>query len=370
MRRSATPWLPGLPTWARPTTWGIRTKVVALALACVAVTGTAMGVVSAWQSGRFADTTEADVATLVDEGISRTASGVSAVVETQGQSTAAKVDDDLAVAQYVMARSGSMSVGAAGPSSVTWRAKNQFSGKETELRLPPASIGERWLGQNADVDRPTIVVDQIKDLVGGTATIFQRTGPAGDMLRVATNVVAASGDRAIGTYIPAVMPDGKPNAVLSAVLEGETYRGNAFVVDTWYVSAYTPISDRARHMIGMLYVGQKQENLPALRESITGTKVGENGYVQVFGGTADRAGTVLIGREGAQEGENLLEAPDAEGTRYVQQIVEAAVGLDADGQATVHFVDPDLGPSTARVTYYQPWDWVIATVARDEIGRG
>ena len=43
---------------------------------------------------------------------------------------------------------------------------------------------------------------------GATVTIFQKT-PSGDFLRVATNVQAASGSRAIGTYIPVTNPDGR-----------------------------------------------------------------------------------------------------------------------------------------------------------------
>src|SRR3712207_7957094 len=93
------------------------------------------------------------------------------------------------------------------------------------------------------------------------------------MLRVATNVVGTTGKRAIGTYIPATNPDGAPNPVLAAVLAGQTYRGNAFVVDSWYVSAYAPLFDGAGQVIGMVYVGQKQQNLPALREDRKSTRL-------------------------------------------------------------------------------------------------
>ena len=70
--------------WASPAHWGIGTKVVALAVTSVAVTGIGMGGVSAWQSGRFADDAQTDVAALVEEDISRTATGVYDVVSTQG----------------------------------------------------------------------------------------------------------------------------------------------------------------------------------------------------------------------------------------------------------------------------------------------
>ena len=342
---------------------GIRTKVVALAVASVAVTGGAMAGVSAWQSARFADTTRDSVTDLVEDSVARTAAGVHDVVATQGQSTAAVVDSQLAVALDVLARSGGLAVGGPG-GPVHWDAKNQLSGTVTPIDLPRVTVGGAWLGQNADPAVPTAVVDQIKALVGGTATIFQRT-PSGDMLRVATNVTGATGSRAIGTYIPATNPDGTPNPVVSAVTAGQTYRGNAFVVDSWYVAAYTPLLDRAGQLVGMLYVGEKQQSIPALRESLEATRVGEHGHVEVWGGTGDRAGTVLVSPGGVRDGEALIDATDADGRPYVQEIVEAAVALEDGAQATVHFTDPEAGASTATVTYYAPWDWVLVTVARD-----
>ena len=342
--------------------WDIRTKVVALATACVAATGVTVGGVSAWQSSAFADDARTDVEDLVAADLTRTASGVYDVVATQGASTAAKVDSDLAVAQHVLAQAGGFRFDR---DTVTWEAKNQLSGEVTPVVLPRATVGSTWLGQNTDPARPTPVVDQVQTLVGGTATIFQRTGPAGDMLRVATNVVGTTGKRAIGTYIPATNPDGAPNPVLSAVLAGQTYRGNAFVVDSWYVSAYAPLFDGAGQVTGMIYVGQKQQNLPALRESLEQTTVGENGRVEVFGGTGDLRGQVLVSQGGVRDGESLIDATDAEGTRWVEQVVDAAVELQPGEQATVRYVDAQTGPHTVRATYYQPWNWVIATISRD-----
>ena len=112
----------------------------------------------------------------------------------------------------------------------------------------------------------------------------------------------------------------------------------------------------------MLYVGVKQQNLPALRESLEATDVGDTGHIEVYGGTGAMAGTVVISPEGARDGENMLEATDADGATYVQQMVGDGA---AAGRAHVRYVDPEAGPTTVRLTYYAPWDWVIATVARD-----
>ncbi|WP_346623011.1 methyl-accepting chemotaxis protein [Blastococcus montanus] len=353
-----------LPARATPSSWGIRAKVVALAVTSVAVTGVAMGGVSAWQSSGFADDAARDMDALVAEDISRAARGAYDVVSTQGASTAAKVDSDLATAQYVLEQSGGFSIDDSGSRPVAWDAKNQLTGEVTPLQLPRVLVGGEWLGKNSDAAVPTPVVDTIKSMVGATVTIFQKT-PAGDYLRVATNVQAASGARAIGTYIPATNPDGKPNPVASVVGSGQTYRGNAFVVDSWLVSAYAPLFGSGGEVTGVLYVGVKQENLPALREGLQATTIGEHGHIEVYGGTGERAGTVLISPDGIRDGEQLLTAADADGAPYVQQIVDAAVQLQDGEQATVRYVDPEAGPTTVRVSYYAPWDWVIATVARD-----
>ncbi len=339
--------------------------MVALAVASVAVTGAAMLGVSAWQSGQFADDAKADVQDLVDHSVEQTADGVYDIVSTQGESTAAKVDSDLQVANYVLEQSGGLSLGSATRNTVTWDAKNQVTSEVTPVALPRVQVGGEWLGQNSDVATPTPVIDQIQSLVGGTATIFQRMNDAGDMLRVATNVVSATGSRAIGTYIPALGANGTPSPVIAAVLAGQTYRGTAFVVDSWYVTAYQPLLDEAGQVIGVLYVGVKQENMPTLRESVQNTAVGENGAVQVLGATGDRAGQVLISPDGATDGENLLETTDADGKAYVQEIVTAALELGDGEQATVQYQDAASGSHTVQVAYYAPWDWVIAVDAQD-----
>jgi methyl-accepting chemotaxis protein len=344
---------------------GIRTKVVALAVASIAVTGTAMVGVSAWQSGRFADDARADVQELVDHSIEQTADGVYDVVATQGESTAATVDADLQVANYVLQQSGGLTLGSPTRNTVPWDAKNQVTSEVTPVALPRVMVGDQWLGQNADVAQPTPVVDQVQALVGGTATVFQRMNGAGDMLRVATNVVSATGSRAIGTYIPAVGANSTPNAVIAAVLAGQTYRGTAFVVDSWYVTAYQPLFAPDGQVIGMLYVGVKQENLPALRESLQTTTAGEHGTVWALGGTGDRAGTVLIGKDESTEGSKLLDAKDADGKAYIAEVVAAGVALADGAQATVRYRDAATGTHTVQVAYYEPWDWVIVVDAQD-----
>ena len=94
-------------------------------------------------------------------------------------------------------------------------------------------------------------MDDIRAMSGASVTVFQRMNAGGDLLCVATNVPNAEGNRAIGTYIPAVA-DGKPNAVAASIRAGTPYRGIAKVVDTWYISAYDPIRDSRGRVMGAL----------------------------------------------------------------------------------------------------------------------
>lgn len=90
----------------------------------------------------------------------------------------------------------------------------------------------------------------------GTATIFQ-----GD-LRISTNVRNEDGSRAISTLVSDEVAD----AVLT---RGERWVGDAFVVNAWYITAYTPIRNIDNNIIGMLYVGiLKQPFTDVLRNTL------------------------------------------------------------------------------------------------------
>ena len=218
------------------------------------------------------------------------------------------------------------------------------------------------------------MVDEVTRLVGETATIFQRMNEKGDMLRVATTVKNAEGKRAIGTYIPAVNPDGTPNPVIAAILKGKTYHGRAFVVNAWYLTAYEPIKDGAGNVVGMLYVGVKQKAVESrVRQAILQTKVGKTGYVYVLGGKGDIRGHYIISQRGERDGEDIWETKDGDGRYFIQAIVHKAMALKPGELATERYPwknpeDPAPRWKIARLAYYEPWDWVIGTsVYEDEL---
>lgn len=278
------------------------------------------------------------------------------------------IDADLRVAEDLLARSGEIRFS---DEQVHWEAVNQYTGEVTDIFLPAMLVGERWLDQNRDIDEHAPIVDEIRALVGGTATVFQRMNEAGDMLRVVTNVQQSDGSRAIGTFIPARNPDGEPNPVIAALLRGETFHGRAYVVNDWYVTAYRPILDATgKQVIGALNVGVKQENLESLRQGIMDMVVGKTGYVYVLGGKGEERGRYVISHHGQRDGENIWDSRDTDDRLFIQAIVKQALALpmpQRDGEIPVAFERypwKNPGESEPRyksvaIAYFAPWDWVI-----------
>ncbi|MBM3696807.1 MAG: HAMP domain-containing protein, partial [Actinobacteria bacterium] len=116
------------------------------------------------------------------------------------------------------------------------------------------------------LNRRVEIVDKIKDTVFegakyrgrdvGTATLFL------DDVRIATNVLDASGARAIGTRVSA-------EVYQQVVVEGKPWLDRAFVVRDWYLTAYAPLRDFAGKVVGMLYVGTLERPYTDLRRSST-----------------------------------------------------------------------------------------------------
>ncbi|PIE72606.1 MAG: hypothetical protein CSA20_07120 [Deltaproteobacteria bacterium] len=245
--------------------------------------------------------------------------------------------------------------------TVEWTAVNQFTNVAVQVSLPEMWLGQNWLGQTRSASIPVPVVDEIQHIEEVTATIFQRMNDAGDLLRVATNVMKKDGSRAVGTYLPYQNPDGKPNEVVSAVLRGETFVGRAFVVNKWYETIYEPIYSSDREIIGALYVGVPAELNPELRRSIIETKIGETGYVTIF----DKDGRYIISQGGKRDGEDVSQTKDKTGFYFVQDALDKASQLSKDEFGTQVYLwqnpgDPEPRRKISRYKYFAPWQIMIS----------
>jgi two-component system NtrC family sensor kinase len=154
----------------------------------------------------------------------------------------------------------------------TPRAAPREEGEELEgmtiAAAVPVMSGDLLLGVvygGVLLNRGNELVDRIRETVFrqeeykgtliGTATIFFRD------VRIATNVLSPSGERAIGTRVSAEVKQ----RVLDA---GGLWTDRAFVVKDWYVTAYEPLEDVFGARVGMLYVGVLEAKYADLR---TGT---------------------------------------------------------------------------------------------------
>ncbi|WP_229072292.1 methyl-accepting chemotaxis protein [Actinoplanes sp. DH11] len=343
-------------------------QLLILGLGSVLVTALVLVLVGAWQSARFADSTQREVLQQNQAELDRTASAVTTLVQTVGDEVQNGVDVGMNSASGLLEQRGGVRLAKR---TATWTATNQVNQEKTRVTLPRVTVAGTWLGQNTDPDRSTPLVDDTKDLVGGEITLFQRMNAAGDLLRVATTVRSKAGTRAIGTYIPAVGADGKPNAVAAAIKAGKSYRGVAQVVDTWYITAYDPVKDADGDVIGAYFVGVPQaEALKNLVSAISGQQVGQNGWVSVYSTLPADRGRVIASSLSGAAGTNGLEATDAAGTRYVEEIVTQAPQLEDGATWRTRYQLPgsagaQAGPTTTTVAYYGPYQWAVAVGGYD-----
>jgi methyl-accepting chemotaxis protein len=344
-------------------------QLLLLGLGSVLVTALVLVVVGAWQSSRFADSTRDEVLKQNSAELDRTTASVSTLVSTVGDEVQHGVDVGMTSATGLLDQRGGVRLASR---TATWTATNQVSQEKTTVTLPRVTVDGRWLGQNTNPKTTTPFVDDAQQLVGGAVTLFQRMNSAGDLLRVATTVRGKTGNRAIGTYIPAVGADGKANAVAAAIKAGKPYRGVAQVVDTWYVTAYDPVKNADGDVVGALFVGVPQADaLANLTEAISGQQVGQNGWVTVYSTLAADKGRVIASSLSGAAGTTALDAVDAAGTKYVEEIVTKAPTLTEAGatwRTTYQLpgaTGAAAGDTTTTVAYYAPYQWAVSVGGYD-----
>jgi methyl-accepting chemotaxis protein len=295
--------------------------------------------------------------------LDRVTADVTTLVRSVGDEVQRRVNRSMTVARSALDQRGGMSVVN---ETTTWPAINQVTQARRHVTLPRMLVGGDWLGRDADPKHRSAFVDDTAAMVGGVVTVFQKMSSAGDLIRVGTTVLDKAGRRALGTYIPAVGADGTPNAVTTAIKAGKPYRGVAQILDTWHITAYDPIKDADGKVIGALLVAVPQaEALSNLTSAISSGRVRENGWITVYStGKAD-AGRIVASSLDDRTGRTDLEASDANGVRYVEQIVTQAGQLDGDATWRATYRLPGAagapaGDTMTTVAFYAPYQWAIA----------
>lgn len=294
---------------------------------------------------------------LADADLQHIVQSIYTLSKTQQEVIEKNLENSLNVAEDLLGKAGGIRFSN---ESQTWDAVNQYTKKITPVTLPKMNIGDEWLGKISSGKTPVPLVDEVLQLVGTTCTLFQMMNPEGDMLRVATNVIKKNGERAISTYIPGVNADGSINQVISTVKQGQTYLGRAYVVNGWYITAYKPMYDSSRKLVGMLYVGIPQESTTTLRNVVMDMVIAKTGYAYVL----DTSGSYVISKQGEQDGQNVMDLKDENGNYVVKEIITRARALSngQTGDYTYPWKDPvDNAIRTQKVkfSYFEKWDWII-----------
>jgi methyl-accepting chemotaxis protein len=285
---------------------------------------------------------------MAQKEVVRVVEGIGSTCTAQQALLQRKLDHDLTVAEHVLATTGNVKLSSLYEG---WTAINQFTNEKLQTALPLLQIGTASLDPNRSFDKPTPVVDEVQKLVGGTCTIFQKMNDKGDMLRIATNVKKKDGTRAVETFIPATNPDGQPNPVVSAVLSGETFRGRAFVVDSWNIAVYKPLyleNDPAKGVAGMLYVGIKEQESADLIHAILAIRIGQTGYPFVM----DSNGDLVVHPKAELVGKNVIK--DLKLTAF-----EEILGAKKAGETRTFSYTFENRDKFLVYSYFPQWDWII-----------
>jgi methyl-accepting chemotaxis protein len=142
-----------------------------------------------------------------------------------------------------------------------------------EATVAGRTVPNLHLGQESQVMNFTMV-DNLKELAGGTATLFAWDGT--NFVRVTTNVLKPDGSRALGS---ALDPLGKPFAALT---QGKQFTGVVDILGVPYTTSYVPMLDARGKPLGAWYTGYRLDSIDALGKSIEEASILDHGFIALL----------------------------------------------------------------------------------------
>lgn len=117
------------------------------------------------------------------------------------------------------------------------------------------------------------LIDDVSSLVGGTATLFVKSG--NNFIRVTTNVRRSNDSRAVGTKL-----DENGKAII-ALRAGQAFQGVVDILGAPYITRYDPIYDEHGRILGAYYVGYKVD-MKVLQDAVKKTRQLRTGFAVVL----------------------------------------------------------------------------------------
>lgn len=183
------------------------------------------------------------------------------IVKLQVKKNQEEVNISIKLAEEVLAAYGTLEVN--NEELISTNATHQVTKATTKVEIPT------WYINGIKIQDNTEIVDKVQNYSGAVNTIFQKI--PGGYLRVATNVININGKRATGTYVP------NNSDVVRTIESGQTYYGRAYVVNDWYLTAYSPIYNN-KEIVGINSVGIPEKDMGDLKALFSKKKYYNSGY--------------------------------------------------------------------------------------------
>ncbi|MCC6398745.1 MAG: Cache 3/Cache 2 fusion domain-containing protein, partial [Bacteroidetes bacterium] len=155
------------------------------------------------------------------------------------------------------------------------------------------------------------LVDGVKALAGGTATLFVKRGE--DFVRVSTNVMKNDLTRAVGTLLD---PKGK---AIAAIRKNTAFYGVVEILGQPFFTGYEPMVDARGQTVGIWYVGYPISTLTELGNTIAQSRILDNGFVALV----DAKGAIRFKTEGVP-------------AETIERVVQADQGAKKEGWTVEH----------------------------------
>ncbi len=137
------------------------------------------------------------------------------------------------------------------------------------VQTPSLYLGSDVLNNNFNE------VDEFKQMSGGVATVFVRSGD--DFIRVSTSLTKQDGSRAIGTVLDRQGP------AYARVFSGQPYIGRAVLFDRSYMTQYSPVRDAGGKVIAVLFIGFDYTDAQSAQfENLKRFRIGQTGSLALL----------------------------------------------------------------------------------------
>lgn len=206
-------------------------------------------------------------------------------------------------------------------------ADNSQSIKVGDYNLPVLYVGKER------VSLDTTLVDNIKESTGAIASIFLLNN--NKLIRVSTNLVKDH-QRAEGTYISS------DTDVYNKIINNEECCSKFIFENETYISAYKPLLDKNKKVIGAIGLGNKVLN-SNMKKALNDIKIGKTGYTYIM----DSKGNTLVYPN--------IKWSNIGGYDFTKEIILNKNGIIEYTFNGVH--------KLAYYNYFEPLDWYIVTTA-------